>query len=459
MQTNKLDVREGARRIISKNLGMHEGEDLLVIVDEDTGPIGEVLVDAARSYSVRSTVIMVFKKDQPRYTNDQDFPLPLARAIDAAQAVVISLSDIPEGTGFRAHLLDISRGLNTKVALMPGVTLDMVAHLARVDYDILSSHANTLKSPLLLGRKVTILTSDRMGKNHELRLEIRGWDQPPTISTGIIHAQSFDNIPSGEVYIAPIKGTAQGEIIINGSITKHVFEQDQGDEIQLSFHEGVLVNIDPTDHPATAFIQKAIANARAYGDQEPDYLCELGIGISSGIAKLTGNTLLDEKALGTAHIAIGMNEPFGGNVDAHHLHEDMIFRKPTIVIDGKAVITDGAIKVSTKDWDFSFQDKRFSTSYLGDQIIIQSTGAEAEIDEGGQLYKKYFDGTDAPASVRVGDKETATITAKIYGQLSEFENEKISLQELSKATGLAPETLRPALYVMSEFFDLVEIHQ
>ena len=60
---------------------------------------------------------------------------------------------------------------------------------------------------------------------------------------------------------------------------------------------------------------------------------ELGIGFNPK-AKIIGSTLVDEKTKGTAHIGIGSNYWFGGNIYAI-VHLDQIFKNPEIKVDGK----------------------------------------------------------------------------------------------------------------------------
>jgi leucyl aminopeptidase (aminopeptidase T) len=64
-------------------------------------------------------------------------------------------------------------------------------------------------------------------------------------------------------------------------------------------------------------------------------LAELGIGTNPA-AKLIGVVLEDEKVVGTAHIALGDNSTFGGNVVAG-IHIDGIIRKPKLFIDGTEI--------------------------------------------------------------------------------------------------------------------------
>jgi len=61
-----------------------------------------------------------------------------------------------------------------------------------------------------------------------------------------------------------------------------------------------------------------------------------GIGTNVGVDELVGSVLLDEKAGGTVHIAIGDNAGIGGETDAP-VHLDGILRNPTVYVDGEAI--------------------------------------------------------------------------------------------------------------------------
>ena len=67
-------------------------------------------------------------------------------------------------------------------------------------------------------------------------------------------------------------------------------------------------------------------------DEDARIVGELGIGINPG-ARITGNMLEDEKAIGTAHIAFGNNEDFpGGGHNRSKIHRDYLFYNPSIKI-------------------------------------------------------------------------------------------------------------------------------
>ncbi len=85
-------------------------------------------------------------------------------------------------------------------------------------------------------------------------------------------------------------------------------------------------------------------------DEDAKVIGELGIGVNPG-ARITGNMLEDEKALGTAHIAFGNNEDFpGGGKNNSKIHRDFLFYKPTIEVS----YAEGKSKLLMKHGEFIF---------------------------------------------------------------------------------------------------------
>ncbi|MFB6087826.1 MAG: aminopeptidase, partial [Haloarculaceae archaeon] len=65
-------------------------------------------------------------------------------------------------------------------------------------------------------------------------------------------------------------------------------------------------------------------------------LAELGIGTNVAVEDLVGSVLLDEKAAGTVHIAIGDDHGIGGDTHAP-VHLDGIITDPTVSADGEEI--------------------------------------------------------------------------------------------------------------------------
>ena len=87
-------------------------------------------------------------------------------------------------------------------------------------------------------------------------------------------------------------------------------------------------------------------------DEHAKMIGELGIGINPG-ARITGNMLEDEKAIGTAHIAFGNNEDFpGGGKNRSKVHRDYLFYRPTI----EAIYKDKTHRVVISKGEFLLKD-------------------------------------------------------------------------------------------------------
>jgi leucyl aminopeptidase (aminopeptidase T) len=52
--------------------------------------------------------------------------------------------------------------------------------------------------------------------------------------------------------------------------------------------------------------------------------------------------MLDEKAAGTAHVAIGRNTAFAGGDNEASIHVDCVFGCPAMLIDGRALCLPGS---------------------------------------------------------------------------------------------------------------------
>lgn len=419
--TQDQRLSTGARLLISRNLRLVADQNLVVVADELTYPAGRLILTAARAERVRAVLIVVPTADQSLYSSLDTLPVSLISAIEASQAMINAVSKSSEGAGFRMALLDAGRGQECRVAHMPGITIDMIGDLTKTDYDAVQKRCDILVLPLLLGRDVMIDSSLDDGRECMLRMTLASWERPPTVSSGIVRPQAFDNVPSGEVFAAPCKGTATGAIAVDGSIPGYVFAT--GDRIIIEFRAGRVHEITPSDHPAALLLKERIRRAYALGDIEPDFLCELGIGVDSGVRKLVGVTLRDEKAYGTVHVAIGANQPFGGDVNAHHIHEDLVVWRPSVTIDGHSVIRKGRLVTRQSAWLVDHEGlSKPQADYMDLDKGIEWTGRDGVVDEAGRLLIQYYDGFGIMCSTRAGVDNTARLAATLWTKLRKDEN-------------------------------------
>ncbi len=95
----------------------------------------------------------------------------------------------------------------------------------------------------------------------------------------------------------------------------------------------------------------AIARALIDTDAGSQRVGELGIGLSSTVQQWTGDLFIDEKILGTVHIALGRAYPQCGGINESTLHWDIVKDlrvgvaggAGTLAIDGRPIVEDGRV--------------------------------------------------------------------------------------------------------------------
>ena len=141
------------------------------------------------------------------------------------------------------------------------------------------------------------------------------------------------NLPAGEVYVPCSGKKVNGKVVIDGSSRNHKHTTLIKKPITLKISEGSIVAIEGGEEAKKLENTLKWAAGRSKHPKRVYRIGELGIGLNPK-ARVIGSTLIDEKSLGTAHIGIGSNYWFGGNVYAI-IHLDQIFRNPEIKVDGK----------------------------------------------------------------------------------------------------------------------------
>src|SRR5262249_3937893 len=145
----------------------------------------------------------------------------------------------------------------------------------------------------------------------------------------------------GEVFFCPNHETVNGTVCINGSVPGAILDPEDG--TRLEFENGHLSDWWPHSSVVGHFLAEQQGLAAQRGDRNWNAFAELGIGLNPAVSTLTGNSLFDEKALGTVHIAIGDNKGFGHRLKSY-IHADMTIVQPTLLLDSTLVIERGKVR-------------------------------------------------------------------------------------------------------------------
>lgn len=206
--------------------------------------------------------------------------------------------------------------------------IDIVLDTINIDYKELEQRAAKIKKALDEGEEVRITTE----AGTDLTIGIKG-KKAIANDGNYREAGKGGNIPAGEVYIPPKWKNVSGKVVIDGSsATRHGTVLIKN-PIILTIEDGEIKDVEGKEEAERLKETLDWAHKKAKHPWGIRRIGELGIGINPK-AKIIGATIVDEKTLGTAHIAIGSNHWFGGTIYAI-IHLDQVFRNPKIYIDNK----------------------------------------------------------------------------------------------------------------------------
>lgn len=306
---------------ISKNvlidcLGLQAGESLVVVADDSRKHLAESLYEAGKRLGAESMLMVM----QERSKSGEEPPASVATAMmNASVAICVTRYSLTH-TAARKQ----AAAAGTRVATMPGITEDMFTHGAiTAEYSKVKELTEYVTSLLTKASTVRIEKED-----YSLSFSIEEREGVP--STGLyLNPGESGNLPSGEAYIAPMEGTAQGQIVIDGSIAG-IGALDS--PLLLNISEGRLVAAEGDTAPELLLM---------LGDGDGRMLGEFGIGTNDK-ARITGIVLEDEKVYGTIHVAFGSNNTFGGTVAAG-VHIDAVVQKPDVYLDDVLIMRAGEL--------------------------------------------------------------------------------------------------------------------
>ena len=306
-------VAAAAATAVEQCLAVSEDESLVVVTDDSREPIGEALYEAGLEATDDVTIV----RYPPGPQHGAEPPTPVAAALATADAFLAPTTKSISHTRARSEANDAgARG-----ATLPGITEQVFTTGLNADYDAIAAECETMLNRLDGVEEIRVTSPQ--GTDVTFDLGDRIWND----DTGIVHEPgAFSNLPAGEVFISP--ESADGTYVVDGTIRPHGLLGDR--TIEFRVEDGHVISVD--DETIRGELETA---AEEVGDDAYN-VAELGIGTNIGVTELIGSVLLDEKAGGTVHIAVGDDAGIGGDTDAP-IHMDGILREPTVYADGTEV--------------------------------------------------------------------------------------------------------------------------
>lgn len=325
MEQHANEMPKGIRNLFTSITHYKKGEKILIITDDNKMDIGQLVYRYAKQMAEDVAMAVM----EPRKGHGSEPPKAIAEAMLACDiclgATTMSLyHSQARNTACREKGMRWV-GLQDFVPEMfetGGMTadfdeirreIDRVAHLYEGKRFHLTAPGGTDMTCSVEGRKVVV-------------------DYGTAITPG-----AACGTPNAEIALGPVEGTAEGILVIDGSIPHPLLNVIE-EPITCRVEKGAVTEITGGRQ---AKILKQILEE--YKDPTVYNVAELGLGMNP-LNEIIGHMAPDEGSYGNIHVGIGKNTGFGGHVMSP-LHLDMVVRKITAEIDGNYFMKDGVLMV------------------------------------------------------------------------------------------------------------------
>jgi len=322
----RFDASMGARVLIETCLNVRPSENVLVVTDTNMVELAEFLATVARERGADVTISTMTPRDAP----GEEPPPPVAAAMKTADAVMMLTTYALAPSIARAEAQDAG----ARILCLEGYDHRVLQSEAlRADFSAIRPTVEEVAAKLTDAEKARITSP--IGTDIEMMLGTR---KAHALHNICHEPGTMGSPPDIEAFVAPIEDTAHGVIYIDGAIILPEFGLLMK-PVKLTVKLGNVVVIEGGDEA-----ERFRNLIESFGDPQMYRLGELGIGLNP-LARLVGIPLIDEGALGTAHIALGLNYTFGGTIKDAKAHIDCVFRDPTIKLDGVPIMENGCLFV------------------------------------------------------------------------------------------------------------------
>ncbi|MEM0372430.1 MAG: aminopeptidase [archaeon] len=154
---------------------------------------------------------------------------------------------------------------------------------------------------------------------------------------GVKHGDVGKNIPTGEIFFAPVETSANGTLVIPVSV---IPGEGVAERLTLTFKDGLVMK--STAEKGAGMLGEFIKK----NGKDSNRIAEFGIGLNKKAEFTRGEIIIDEKIFGSVHIAIGWNRGYGGKTNAaSHLDfiKDLRNCNGKVFVDGRLVIDKGRL--------------------------------------------------------------------------------------------------------------------
>src|SRR5918994_354927 len=193
------------KTVVRQCMGISPGEEVLVVCNPVTEEIGALMRIEAQGEGADATLAVISERESAA----AEPPRAVAAAMSAADVVLAPTIQSLSHTAARKAASEAG----VRIGTLPGVTEEMLGRLMTGDLEEIRRRGWAVVTALNRGSEARITCPN--GSNLRIGLEGR---------LGIVDAgelgnrAAFGNLPCGEGFIAPLEGTTEGTLVVDGSI-------------------------------------------------------------------------------------------------------------------------------------------------------------------------------------------------------------------------------------------------
>jgi aminopeptidase len=293
-------------------------EEVLILADDaqDTDLISGLATAVSRAGA--EAISMVYATIAPY----REPPRAVVPAMKNA-AVVLACGTTPMAD----QVIRESQESGARVLSMFRISTESFARTVPMDYRKLKREMEGIKK--ILDKAGTVEITSPAGTQFKVLMSGR----PTKLALGSVRkGGEVDYIPAGAIGVAPLEGTAEGRIVVDGTILGfgRAF-----DPVIFDIWAGKIVKIKGGRNwkGLRQLLQR---------DRYAPWVCEIGLGVNPK-ARLVGGPE-DERVRGSVHVGFGENRFFGGTI-ASASHMDGTMLKATLKVDGKEIVRNGKLLI------------------------------------------------------------------------------------------------------------------
>jgi len=297
---------------------VQKGEEVLVLADEaqDRDLVLELAAAAARVGA--RAIAMIYPVIAPYREPPRSVVLAMKNA-----PVVLACGTTPMGAEVIKETLESGARMLSMFRISP----ESFARTVPIDYRRLKREMEKIRK--ILDRCRTVEITSPAGTQFKVQMAGR----PTKLALGSVRrAGEVDHIAAGAIGVAPLEGTAEGRIVVDGTILGfgRAF-----DPVTFEVRDGKILNVKGARNwkGLRQLLQR---------DRYAPWVCEIGLGVNPK-ARLVGGPE-DERVRGSVHVGFGENRFFGGTI-ASASHMDGTMLKATLKVDGKEIVRNGKLLI------------------------------------------------------------------------------------------------------------------